>query len=177
MVLWKGMILGSWVLLGCSGSPRDEFIGTWKPTAGTTTLTCNAAGGDSGAPGLPPMDGAITRALPNANTDTWVAGPNGTVVLTNEFGSLTATVNGGTATLSSSPGLWLEGFPGTGTVSEPSNLPSGSLSGNVALTTYTFAIDSNSREATETYAGTVYIAEYGTACALVESASYQKITD
>jgi hypothetical protein len=153
------------VLAGCSGSADNAFIGTWKATSGTTTRTCNGT--------------MTTLPLASNNTDSWASGSNATIVLTNEFGSLNATVSGSTATLSTGSGVWLEAFPGDGAVSPSTDVAAGTFSGNVSVTDYTFALGSDGKSATETYAGTVSVAEDGgtAPCAVTETASYEKLAD
>jgi hypothetical protein len=153
-------------LLGCAGSSTSEFVGTWEPISGTTSLTC---------------DGKPTaRSVASTDNDAWVDNEDGTIALSNQFGGLSAAaVSGNTASLPAStrPGVWLELFPGTGPVSPVTNIADGSLSLNVALTHYEFVLDPDHAQAIETYSGTAHVADDDMDCTIAAEATYRRLTN
>lgn len=154
------------LLAGCSGHSSGDFVGNWTPMSGLTTVTCGSQ--------------VMTQGLPRNDTDSWVQGSDGKIILSNEFGSLTADVDGDTANLASSTAaVWLETFPGEGVVSPVTNEPAGTFSGSVMVTSYSFQVDTESQTANETFTGNATITLDGASmpCGVTENAHFQRSQD
>lgn len=149
------------LVCGCSSAPSDDFVGTWKQTEGTTTLTCNGT--------------TTTQALSSTNTDTWSEGSANEVELRNEFGGLAASIEERQATMTAGE-PWLMVFPGKGAVSPVTGVPDDSLSGSVELTSYTFTLVSD-KSARESFTGTadVTLPSGPATCTVSGEASYSKL--
>jgi hypothetical protein len=140
-------------LSACGGEGRDNlgrFVGTWRPTSGTTTRIC---------PGYQPFTDPVGANL------VWSSGVSSDLISTDPTSAcaIMADVNGATA--SAAPGQACTAPDGQGSFT------------TLTFDGYTFVISADGRTATENMSGHVtYVIEGASlVCSFNQSASYQKI--
>ena len=139
-------------LFGCSstttsGSETSAFVGTWKPTSGTETVTCG---------NQPASTSQITDNITWANSTT-----GSSIVLTSGTCNYTATVSGLTAT--AAPGQ---------TCAQKDN-----QGNPITLTqnAFTFSLSADGKTATASGSGSAV--DGATSCTYTQSGNFQKISN